>query len=339
MTQFVRLSEMITDEQNAYHWIGKAIDGLDPEKDYEKIWRLMTSYHLNDFMNNLIYSLTFPNFIITAHGAEAVFRDDGGKVVQKATHRIEETENTNFTWWFYGPSDPRCRKAIDGINKIHENWAKKYPGHFADNDDYIYTLAFSAILMHRLRLRVGLSGFTDKQKIAAHHFWRDCSYQFFIEGGKPVYDFPKDWDAAVQFCEEYENASRVSTKQGSMIAYANFEHFAFRYFPPYLRWLGRNIPVALSLPTTLKALQIKPVHPFWAALISYMMGLFLWLAEHLLPDPKVAFIENINNMTDAEYKQRRQEQAVIDKAFSAHFTQRYAQEWPQCPHQMLKTSN
>ncbi|KIW36263.1 uncharacterized protein PV06_11451 [Exophiala oligosperma] len=60
-------------------------------------------------MNNLIYALTFPNFIITAWDSEAVWRVDGGKVVHKGAGRVEETENNNMTWWYYGPSDERTK--------------------------------------------------------------------------------------------------------------------------------------------------------------------------------------------------------------------------------------
>ena len=127
-------------ELQGYHWINKEIQKLDPETEYEAIWRLMTSYRLSDFMNNLIYGLTFPNFIVTQWGAETVWREDGGKVVHRATMRVEETENNNMTWWFYGPSDERTKRSVEDINKRHEFWASKYPGNFKENDDYIYTV-------------------------------------------------------------------------------------------------------------------------------------------------------------------------------------------------------
>jgi hypothetical protein len=83
-----------------YRWMNNAISKLDPEKDYETIWRIMTGYKANDFMNNLIYALTFPNFVVTENGARAVWREDGGKVLNKAILREEETDHTNATWWY-----------------------------------------------------------------------------------------------------------------------------------------------------------------------------------------------------------------------------------------------
>ena len=55
-------------------WIQAKIQSLDPSKDYIEIWRLSNSYGLNDFMQNFIYALTFPNFVVTDWGSRAVWR-------------------------------------------------------------------------------------------------------------------------------------------------------------------------------------------------------------------------------------------------------------------------
>ncbi|OHF03204.1 hypothetical protein CORC01_01588 [Colletotrichum orchidophilum] len=177
--------------QDGVHWISRAIGTMDPETDYELIWRLTSSYHLSDFANNLVYTLTFPNFIIPMQGAEVVWRSDGGKFVHKAIGRVE---HYNMSSWYYGPSDQRCRDALERINQLHAGLTRQYPGRFSHNGDYVYTLTFSAVLMHRLRIRLGLSGFTEKQMIAARHFWRDMAPLFRVEGSGPVEDFPADFD-------------------------------------------------------------------------------------------------------------------------------------------------
>ena len=76
--------------KKSYKWINKTIESLDPQKDYAEIFRLSMSYGGNDFMNTLIYSLVFPNFIVTEWGARAVWREDGGKVLKKAGNRSRE---------------------------------------------------------------------------------------------------------------------------------------------------------------------------------------------------------------------------------------------------------
>lgn len=301
--------------QEGYHWIAKAIDSLDPETDYELIWRLTSSYHLSDFANYLVYSLTFPNFVVTKNGAEVVWRSDGGKVVHKAADRIEKTESYNMTWWYYGPSDERCRDAVGRINQLHAGLARQYPGRFSHNEDYLYTLAFSAILMHRLRLRLGLSGFSDKQKMAAHHFWRDMAPLFTVEGHGAVEGYPDSFEGCVAFCEAYESTSREYDERARYIGISIFNLFAYRYFPPGLRWLGFEFPRALSLPTTLQAFRMEPTNPVLAAIIVFVVRTVFMLTEVLLPDPKVAFIQSLDGLPEGEARKRKEEIRTLDKGY------------------------
>ncbi|KAK0642832.1 hypothetical protein DIS24_g8642 [Lasiodiplodia hormozganensis] len=317
----------------AYHWINREIESLDPHTDYERIYRLSTGYGLNDFANNLIYALTFPNFVVTPHGAEVVWRDDGGKVLSKATQREEETQNNNALWWYYGPNDPRTQKSIEGINKLHKYWAKKYPGRFSDNEDYVYTLAFSVILVHRLRLRLGLRGWSEKQKIAAHLFWQDMAKYFVTEEDNHLIGFPSDWDATVKYCEEFENTPREGTERGHLIAEAIYSQFGFRYFPRPLHWLGRAMPIALSLPSTLKVHKIDPINPVLEAVIIWVVGAMFWIMETLLPDPspEKAWWPNMETMEQGEKVSRQKELRQVDQAFKPFFASSHANHWPGCP--------
>ncbi|KAK2471335.1 hypothetical protein H9L39_17566 [Fusarium oxysporum f. sp. albedinis] len=299
-----------------YHWISTTVESLDPEKDYELMWRSMSCYRISDFMNNLMYSISFSNFIVTVHGAEAVWLDDGGKVVNRGTQRVEDTENFNMTWWHYGPSDERCQKAVQQINKLHATLARRYPGNFSVNDDFLYVMTFSAVLMHRLRLRLGLSGFTTKEKIAAHHFWRDMTPLFQTEDGTPITGYPDDFDGCLAFCEAYENTPREFDIRIHNAGLAILNQFAFRNFPPGLRWLGVSIPTALSLPTTLKALRIKPVNPILAWLVVFFVGVYFRFAEIFLPDPRESFLLKIKNLDRESAEKRKEDIKASDRAYA-----------------------
>lgn len=138
-------------------------------------------------------------------------------------------------------SHRKTQKAIQRINDLHAYWEKHYPGYFSDNEDYIYTSAFSAVLMHRLRLRLGLSGLSEKERVASHRFfWQGISKYFKSAGpdGKvnvDLHGFPEDFDDCIRYCEGFENAPREGTEQGHLIAVAIYEQFALHYFPPSLR--------------------------------------------------------------------------------------------------------
>ncbi|KAH7231708.1 uncharacterized protein BKA55DRAFT_680147 [Fusarium redolens] len=312
-----------------YHWISSAIESLDPETDYELMWRLMSCYRSSDFMNNMIYALTFPNFVITTHGAETVWRSDGGKVIKRGAQRVEDTENYNMTWWHYGPSDERCREAVRYINNLHASLARRYPGNFSDNDDFLYVMTFSTVLMHRLRLRLGLSGFTEKEKTVAHHFWRDMTPLFIKEDGSPVHGYPDDFEDCLDFCEVYENTPREFDERMQHIGLAIMNQFAFRYFPPGLRWLGVSIPKALSLPTTINTMRIKPVNPVLKWIIVFVVGTLMSLAETFLPDPRESFWKKIETLDEKDAKLRKADIRASDQAYSEYIQAKWS--GPGCP--------
>ncbi|KAF2501402.1 hypothetical protein BU16DRAFT_198760 [Lophium mytilinum] len=315
----------------SYRWIQKRIETLDPYKDYEEIYRLSVSYGGNDFINNLIYTLIFPNFVVTEHGARVVWREDGGKVFAAATGRVEQTATANDTWWYYGPSDPRTQKSVEKINKLHESWAKQYPGDFSHNDDYIYTLAFSAVFMHRLRLRLGLCGVSEKIKIASYIFMSDMVKLFYAEGRVPLTDWPNSWDGLIKYCEDFENQPRPGSEQGHLIASAIYEHFAFRWFPPPMRWLGRAIPISLTLPSTLAAHKVTPPNPLLKAIILFAFGWLIWVMETLGPDPQSAFLPELEQMSKTQQTERAKEHKQLDRAFPSYFAARPGNQSIGCP--------
>ncbi|KAH6679111.1 hypothetical protein B0J14DRAFT_580030 [Halenospora varia] len=325
-------------ERKSYHWIRDEVAKLDPYKDYEMIYRLTNTYGLSDFINNLVYALTFPNFVVTPQGAQAVWRSDGGKVRGKASNRVEQTENNNTIWWYYGPTHPKTLKSVKKLNSLHEYWEKQYPGNFSHNDDFIYTAAFSVVLMHRLRLRLGLSGIGEKEKIASHLFWQEMCKLFKAAGPDSkvnidLYGFPEDFDKCIEYCEDFENSPKEGTEQGHLIAISIYEQFAFRYFPPMLRWFGYAMPVALSLPTTLATHKIKPVSPVLKAFIVWLVGTFFWISS-FLPDPKVAFTEEMEGLSREERTERDKHLASVDKGYAPYFTTKHANDWAgaTCPY-------
>jgi hypothetical protein len=312
-------------------WIQQRIESLDPDVDYEEIWRLTSTYGLMGFTQNLVYAITFPNFIVTPQGAEAVWRSDGGKILWKATQRVEQTANNNAIWWWHGPSSPITKKSVSHINNVHAYWAQRYPGNFSDNDDYLYTLTYSAAAIHRLMVKLGLPGFTDKQKAAAVNFWRELGTLFIVEGDKRIHSFPGSWDELMAYNLTLESNMRVGPERAKLIAEACFDQFAFSYFPPGLRWLGRRIPIALSLPTTLRACQIEPVHPVLYFLITFVLGRVLWLVGMFVPDPTESYWEQQEKMTATEKREKIAGLRKEDAEFAPWFIARHKKDIPGCP--------
>lgn len=304
-------------------WIQAKIQSLDPHKDYIEIWRLSSSYGLNDFMQNFIYALTFPNFVVTDWGSRVIWREDGGKVVSRSTSRVEQTGSANALWWFYGPEDSRTIKSVEGINNLHAHWAKKYPGAFSYNDDYVYVCAFTALTMHRLKLKMGVPGFTENEKIAAHLFWRDMCKLFRAENDQPITGYPDSFDGLVEFCETFENASKPKVERGNLIITAIHEQFVFRFFPKELHWFGHQLLRAMSLTTTLDTLQVDRPDPVAAELLPQLAGYILGQMEMNADDPTESYIEARMNMSGEEKADVRMSIQALDKEFPKHYVEMY----------------
>jgi len=304
-------------------WIRAEIESLDPEVDYVRIWQLSSCYDSSEFMSNLMYALTFPNFVVTEWGSTAVWREDGGKVVERATSRVEQTQSTNALWWWYGPHDERTRKSVEGINRLHAYWAKQYPGMFSYNDDYIYVCAFSAVLMHRFLLQLGLPGVSEKEKIAGHKFWGELSKLFRAENDTPLHGYPEDFDGCLRFCENYESKPKPKPERGNLIASAIYEQFVFRYFPKEFHWLGHQLIRSLALPTTLETMQIDPPLPMAKEILPKLMAFILWYKETHEDDPPRSYIEMREAMSPDQRHAAMDSIRKLDRQFPAHFTNLY----------------
>jgi hypothetical protein len=304
-------------------WIRQEIESLDPHKDYVRIWQLCSGYGTNDFINNLMYTLTFPNFIVSDYGSEVVWRDDGGKVLHRAGSRMEQTQNANALWWWYGPHDERTRKAVDSINRLHAYWAGKYPGVFSHNVDYVYVFAYTAVAMHRLRLQMGAPGISEKEQVAAHKFWGEMSKLFVAENNVPIHGYPDDFAGLLKLCEDYENTPRPKPERTNLVTTAIHEQFVFRFFPEELHWLGHQLVRSLTLPTTLEAASIDLPYPPAKEVLPKFMGLIFWYLENMLDDPPRSYIEEREAMSDQARENLKATIKELDKKFAPHFVSKY----------------
>ena len=304
-------------------WIANEIERLDPEQDYEKIWRLTSSYGLDDFALNLVYAHLFPHFYLPSHGARPLWHGGDGKVVERATQRVEDTIRNNLVWWFYGPSHPKTQQSVANINKLHAFHARRYPGTFAGQEDYVFTLAFSAASLHRFNLKVGLPGYTEKQKIAAHLFWKHMAELFVDENGQPIVGFPEDWDALVAFIEEFESRPWPPSQEGEMVTKTIMDQFAFRFFPRPLHGFGRALAISTWHPNCWRAHNVTPPAAPVRRVLLRMCGLIIGTQQALKPDPTMTYHETLEAQPKDERRDRTRRIRDLDSAFSTFFRHRH----------------
>ncbi len=281
----------------AYKWIAKRIESLDEERDCDEIWKLMTAYRANDFVMNLIYAVTFPHFIISEFGAKVLLDGGKGKIVRAPDRRADDTSWKMQTWWHYGSTHDETKRNVDSINRIHAFYAKKYPEEgpdtFADDDIYMYTLCYEAAGMHRLMRRVGLRGFSEKEKRVAVRFWTKMTGLFLnVKSGRPIGGFPETFEGVMAFMDQYEGRAVDGDHPLGVEATAHIiEQFANRYFPRSLRWFGRLWVISLLPAWMLGPYKIRQPHPFVLKAFRLGTAAFFWIGDRLAPDPANTFIE------------------------------------------------
>ncbi|MEV7136458.1 hypothetical protein AB0N24_26740 [Arthrobacter sp. NPDC093128] len=271
-----------------YKWIASEIASLDPHKDYEQIWKLSTCYYVNDFMMNFLYSTGFPHFILPPRGGEVIARGGKGKIIKQQDRRESDTAKHFWRWFEYGPSDPITQRSVAQVNALHQGVANQYPGRFTHLRDFTYTMCWIGADMHRLRLRVGLPGFTENQKIAAHVYWQEMAKLFRGENSTEISDFPDGFEGMLRYMDEYEAVDWEYSPDGAATCEAIFEQFSKRWFPRGLQFLGRAMLLSLLDEPAHRVHRLPDPGFLTRKFFEFGFAAMMVAKERILPDPQLS---------------------------------------------------
>lgn len=271
-----------------YKWIIAERESLDPHVDYERIWELSTCYYVNDFMMNFLYTVSNPYFILTPQGSQALYRGGTGKTVMQTGKRESDTVDHFWKWYEYGPSNPVTQESVSRVNAIHQGVAKKYTGLFSHLEDYTYTICWIGADVHRMRLRVGLNGYTEKQKIATHLYWQEMAKLFRGENDTAISDFPTSFDGMLEYLAEYEARDWPHTDEGALTCVALLEQFSNKWFPRGFRYFGRAMILSLLGEAPHRVHRLPYPNIVIRKLMEWGYAGIIFSKEHILPDPKIS---------------------------------------------------
>ena len=248
-------------------WIRRRIEELDPYVDYQEIWALSYIYNVSEFDLHWAYTIDNSHLGLTTWGADAAYRGGTGAMIVQADQRTANTNDHMLLWAEHGPESVVTKQAIDIVNKHHRRWAKDYPGAFSHSEDYIYLFSAAATGAHLLRQDLGLPGWSDKQKIAAHKFCCGMAELFTVESGEVLTDvepMPEDFDACATYARAYtERNWPENLAIGLPFTEALIQQFTDRWFPNRLLH-----PFARALITTYFAPSLFRIYrmeqPHWA---------------------------------------------------------------------------
>lgn len=282
-------------------WIAAEIDRLDPETDFARIWALTTIYYGDDTLVNLLYAVGMPCFTQSPFGSQLLV-ERSRKVKDKADERAWDTLSHFWRWFEYGPDHIEAQRSIEMVNRIHTAMWKLVEEAFT-NDDFIYTTAWLGTFLHRFRKFVGLSGFSETQQIAAHHFWRDVMMQMRGPHG-PVHDYPADFAAMEAFVDEFESRDWGQTTTGHELGQYAISQFCQAQLPKPLWPVGRQIVLTVQAPHIRHLHQMGDPNPVAAWMIKRALQTKVWLAENVLRDPRESTAERARAQGDTADQHR-----------------------------------
>ncbi|MGG6383402.1 hypothetical protein [Paenarthrobacter sp. NEAU-H11] len=256
-TDFIRTSRK---------WIRKRIEQLDPYVDYQEIWALSYIYNVTDFDLHWQYTVDNSHLGMTTWGADAAYRDGTGAMIVQAEQRTTNTNDHMLLWAEHGPDSPVTKQAIDIVNKQHVKWAKHYKGSFSHSEDYIFLFSAAATAEHTLKRSLGLPGWSEKQKIAAHRFWCGIAELFTVESGEVLTDvepMPKTFEECAAYAQAYSERPWPENPIGAPFTEELIKQFLEAWFPQQaLRPFGRALITTFFAPSLFRIYGMK--QPHWA---------------------------------------------------------------------------
>lgn len=270
--------------KKAYKWISKEIERLNPETDFAKIWALTTIYYSDDTFVNLLYTTGMPCFTQSPFGSALLAMRGNGKALSYKHERANDTLAHFWKWFELGPDHSDAQRSIEQVNLIHEAMWQKIPEAFT-NDDFVYTMCWLGTFPHKLRLFLGLSGFSDKQRQAARLFWQSVAFKMRGPHGA-VQGFPQSFSDMLTFVETFEARPWPQTETGRTLAASLFDQFNEACLPPILHGVGRQLILTVQAKHIRDLHQMGNPNPVAAWLIKRALALKITLSEKVLPDPK-----------------------------------------------------
>ncbi|NYG53889.1 hypothetical protein [Nocardioides perillae] len=271
-------------------WLDARIAALDPETEYAEVLRLLAEHRLT--RPAVALTLLVTNAQAALPPAASATLVATRKLLDRPDQRLADGTGHLLTWLVHGPRSDEARASVERLNRLHLGLARKHPGAFDDDLDFVYQLCAVGTFLPRMRATLGLAPQDPALDVAWHHFLRDLADHFRSTGG-PVAGFPQDMAGMLRLVEDYEARPWPPTDTGRELTRAMVEHYASRFFPPPMRWFGRAQALVV-MPARVRAVhRTGEPRPAAAAAVRVLMRLVLRAQDTWWPDRRRRFSDRV----------------------------------------------
>lgn len=271
-------------------WLDARIAALDPETEYAEVLRLLAEHRLT--RPAVALTLLVTNAQAALPPAASATLVATRKLLDRPDQRLADGTGHLLTWLVHGPDSAEARASVERLNRLHLGLARKHPGAFDDDLDFVYQLCAVGTFLPRMRATLGLAPQDAALDVAWHHFLRDLAGHFRSTGGA-VRGFPDDMAGMLRLVEDYETRPWPPTDTGRELTQAMVAHYARRFFPPPMRWFGRAQALVVMPARVREVHRTGEPRPAATAVVRVLMRLVLRAQDSWWPDRRRRFSDRV----------------------------------------------
>jgi hypothetical protein len=227
----------------------RQIQRLDPERDYQEIYRLSTEYEFPWDVTRALELALFRTYAVPSIGR---LLDRTGEFGERGQKRYDDTVVLLYEMTRDGGMDSaRGRAAVRRMNRIHG----RYP---IDNDDFLYVLSTFVVVPVRWISRYGWRPYSRHEVRATVNNFRHLGRLMGLK------DVPETYEGFASVLDAYEREHYAYDDAGRRVADATIAIFQ-GWFPRFARPLARRgvlsltdeaLRQALGLPRSPRVMEI-----------------------------------------------------------------------------------
>lgn len=283
-------------------WLPQRLAELDPVADSDEVMRLLAEHQLNDTIIAMTLLVTTAQTALPP-AASATFLGTG-KLLHRGEQRHTDGRDYLVTWFRHGARSPETAASVQRLNRHHLALARRFPGAFDVNDDFVYTLCAIGCFVPRMREVLGVAPQPTYLDVAWHRFLADLADLFVGEHG-PVTGFPSDMAGMRAFAEAYEARPWPATDDGHVLVEAMVQQYCDRYFPPAMHWFGRAQVLLLMPPRVREVHRLGDPSPRAAAAVRTLMRAVVRAQESWWPTRRTPLSQRLGSTRTRRAHARR----------------------------------
>ncbi|MCO6003745.1 DUF2236 domain-containing protein [Actinoallomurus purpureus] len=208
----------------------RQIQALDPERDYQDIYRISAEYEFPWDLQRSLELALFRTYAVPSIGG---LLDRTGEFARRGQKRYDDTVALLYEMTQDGGLDSeRGLAALRRMNRIHGRYA-------ISNDDFLYVLSTFVVIPVRWVAEYGWRPYSSHEVRATAKTFRHIGRLMGLK------EIPETYEAFADFLDRYERENYAYAEANRRVAEATIAIFE-GWFPRFLRPLARRGVLALT---------------------------------------------------------------------------------------------